>query len=167
MLRKLLKDEAGFTLIELLIVVVIIGILAAVGIPIYSRYISSAKASEAPTIMMALVEYIGSYSRAHPESWTTTGLLTGTADVGITGQPGNDGSTTDWVNEVVGNDNEYFTYSWTGSDSTRILTAAGDGDPFSTTDTMSVRIATDGSIDRTYGTNGWSAAGRLVDVVPD
>ena len=37
------RSQKGFTLIELLIVVAIIGVLAAVGIPMYNGYISSAK----------------------------------------------------------------------------------------------------------------------------
>ena len=40
---KLFRNQEGFTLIELLIVVAIIGVLAAVGIPMYNGYITEAK----------------------------------------------------------------------------------------------------------------------------
>lgn len=48
MIRKLRsKAEQGFTLIELMIVVAIIGILAAVAIPAFMKYIKKSKTTEA------------------------------------------------------------------------------------------------------------------------
>jgi type IV pilus assembly protein PilA len=47
MLSKLRNDQKGFTLIELMIVVAIIGILAAVAIPAFMRYMNKAKSTEA------------------------------------------------------------------------------------------------------------------------
>ena len=47
MKRSIKKVLAGFTLVELMIVVVILGILAAVAIPAFTRYVKRSKTSEA------------------------------------------------------------------------------------------------------------------------
>lgn len=48
------NNAQGFTLVELMIVIVIVGILAAVAIPKYTQASYKAKASEFPTILMQI-----------------------------------------------------------------------------------------------------------------
>jgi prepilin-type N-terminal cleavage/methylation domain-containing protein len=66
--------KAGFTLIELLIVVAIIGILSAVGIPMYNGYILDSKESAAKnnlrSISLMESDY---YSENNEYYWTDTG----------------------------------------------------------------------------------------------
>ncbi len=49
-----MKKEKGFTLIELLIVILIVGVLAAVAIPVYSSYMQRARRADAKTALEQL-----------------------------------------------------------------------------------------------------------------
>jgi len=45
------KKRAGFTLVELMVVIIIVGVLAAAAVPIYSAFVKKARISEAKASM--------------------------------------------------------------------------------------------------------------------
>jgi prepilin-type N-terminal cleavage/methylation domain-containing protein len=46
-MNRFRSNQKGFTMIELMVVVVIVGILAAIAIPIYGKYVKQARTTEA------------------------------------------------------------------------------------------------------------------------
>jgi type IV pilus assembly protein PilE len=52
---KRIRNRSGFTMIELMVVVVIVGILAAIAIPIYGKYVKQARTTEATGRMGEMV----------------------------------------------------------------------------------------------------------------
>ncbi len=138
---KTLAKADGFTLLELLIVVVIIGLLAAVGFPVYTRYITSAKAAEAHQMLSSVITHYKSYQRAHgrgPEGGNcdTTAL---------------DG---EWIDEVIGDKNQYFEFYYYNIFGWDFFRVRGKASPFTTNDQMFYFP----------NTNIWLTTGRLRDI---
>jgi len=73
MLKMFRTKKKGFTLVELMIVVAIIGILAAIAIPAFLRYIKSSKVSEAEGMMKKMSEGAKTYFTSEQRYSKTAG----------------------------------------------------------------------------------------------
>jgi prepilin-type N-terminal cleavage/methylation domain-containing protein len=88
MLSKFHRNQKGFTLIELMIVVVIIGILAALAIPRFMRATTKAKQAEAKNILKQIYVMEHSYRQEKDTYFPPSGTVTvqpggAIADLGI------------------------------------------------------------------------------------
>jgi type II secretion system protein G len=85
--RRPLGNQRGFTLIELMIVVAIIGILAAIAIPLYANVQARARLAKAQADARALASAVSIYSAHHGALPTTLPQLTTAQSNGL-GQMG-------------------------------------------------------------------------------
>ncbi|MEJ5377839.1 MAG: prepilin-type N-terminal cleavage/methylation domain-containing protein [bacterium] len=78
------EKQRGFTLVEMMVVIIIVGILAAVAVPLYTGYVEKSKITEATSIIGAIitseklemqrVPAQGFYSADKPEDFKAKGL---------------------------------------------------------------------------------------------
>jgi len=83
------KNKKGFTLVELMIVVVILGILAAIAIPLYMKFVQSAKAGEARLNLGKIASLLERYYDARANQATDITVALGSASTMVASFPQN------------------------------------------------------------------------------
>ena len=113
--KGIFRSQKGFTLVELMIVVIIIGILTAVGVPLYLGYVRDAKAASAEAT-------IGVILNAEKLYYTRLETFTSVSEAEFTGLPEDNplridvrDATQYWTFNVDGNSKDTFTVTAQGN----------------------------------------------------
>lgn len=111
--RSLLRTKAGFTMIELMVVVIIVGVLAAIAVPIYGKYVKNARVSEATGRLADLLTASKAYAQEN-ESDGDPATADWPTSAGATGFLGDANNTQNFSYTVAGVNNGALTLTATG-----------------------------------------------------
>ena len=109
--RSLLRSKAGFTMIELMVVVIIVGVLAAIAVPIYGKYVKNARVSEATGRIADLLTASKAYAQENEDGAAGADWP---LNAGVAGFLGDASPTANFNYLVSGIDNGQLTLTATG-----------------------------------------------------